>query len=30
VIKKYYDSGELGKALQGAGLDPDTAYPEKR
>jgi polar amino acid transport system substrate-binding protein len=30
VIKEYYDSGELGKALQGAGLSPDTAYPEKR
>lgn len=30
VIKKYYDSGELGKALQAAGLNPNTAYPEKR
>lgn len=28
VIKEYYDSGELGKALEDAGLDPDTAYPE--
>ena len=28
VIKEYYDSGELGQALEDAGLDPDTAYPE--
>jgi len=27
VIKEYYDSGELGQALEDAGLDPNTAYP---
>ncbi|MCR3722110.1 MULTISPECIES: substrate-binding periplasmic protein [Prauserella salsuginis group] len=26
-IKDYYESGELGDALEEAGLDPDTAYP---
>ncbi|GAA1210598.1 substrate-binding periplasmic protein [Prauserella alba] len=28
-IKDYYESGELGKALKKAGLDPDTAYPDE-
>ncbi|TWH18718.1 substrate-binding periplasmic protein [Prauserella rugosa] len=27
AIKDYYTSGKLGKALEKAGLDPDTAYP---
>lgn len=27
VIKEYHDSGQLGQALEDAGLDPDTAYP---
>lgn len=30
AIKEYYDSGELGRALEEAGLDADTAYPENR
>lgn len=30
AIKEYYDSGELGKALEEAGLDADTAYPDNR